>query len=417
VTQIVLASASPARLAVLRQAGLDPKVIVSGVDEAAFTADTPAELAGELAKAKAATVAAGLDGGLVIGCDSLLDLKGRPLGKPASAAEAAQRWREMRGRTGTLVTGHCVIDVAAGRQVAAVAATAVRFGLPTDDEIAAYVASGEPLNVAGAFTLDGRGGWFIDGIDGDHGNVLGISLPLLRSLLADLGVGVTGLWSLPDLLVQQAGVVLRCVVLFELFERLLCLMHLLDHGRVRRQRLRVPRIRLPQLGAQERLSAVEEDRLDLHHQRQHRAVAADHEIFEERRVAQQPGPAVDAQRLVPAGDERQDADVRVAQHVAEPVRAPVARAFRYHDRGVVEDADQMPGRVALGRGIAVAFGIARRDHAERRYGQPGPVPFMQPAVLLSHRPAAGIAKQLPKLRLGSDLVVRHLYPFRHLHPI
>jgi septum formation protein len=195
VTRIVLASASPARLGVLRAAGLEPEVIVSGVDEKSFDAGSPAELAGLLARAKAEAVAAGLDHGLVIGCDSLLDLDGRALGKPGSAAKAAQRWREMSGRTGTLVTGHCVIDAATGRQVASVGATIVRFGAPSEGEIAAYVASGEPLAVAGAFTLDGRGGWFVDGIDGDHGNVLGISLPLLRRLLAELGVEVTGLWA------------------------------------------------------------------------------------------------------------------------------------------------------------------------------------------------------------------------------
>ncbi len=196
-TTIVLASASPARLAVLRSAGLDPEVAVSGVDEDAFTAATPAELAGLLAQAKAAAVAAGRADGLVIGCDSLLDLDGRPLGKPASAAEAVARWREMSGRTGTLVTGHCVINAATGQQAAAVAATRVRFGAPSPQEIAAYVASGEPLAVAGAFTLDGRGGWFVEGIDGDHGTVLGVSLPLLRRLLGDLGVSVTSLWTDP----------------------------------------------------------------------------------------------------------------------------------------------------------------------------------------------------------------------------
>jgi septum formation protein len=195
VTSIILASASPARLAVLRAAGLEPKVMVSGVDESTFAAGTPAELAGLLAQAKAAAVASGLERGLVIGCDSLLDLDGRALGKPASAAEAADRWREMSGRTGTLVTGHCVIDAATGRQAAAVAATRVRFGTPSEQEIAAYVASGEPLAVAGAFTLDGRGGWFVEGIEGDHGTVLGISLPLLRRLLAELGISVTDLWT------------------------------------------------------------------------------------------------------------------------------------------------------------------------------------------------------------------------------
>jgi septum formation protein len=195
VTSIILASASPARLAVLRAAGLEPKVVVSGVDESIFAAGTPAELAGLLAQAKAAAVASGLESGLVIGCDSLLDLDGRALGKPASAAEAADRWREMSGRTGTLVTGHCVIEAATGRRATAVAATRVRFGTPSEQEIAAYVASGEPLAVAGAFTLDGRGGWFVEGIEGDHGTVLGISLPLLRRLLAELGFSVTDLWT------------------------------------------------------------------------------------------------------------------------------------------------------------------------------------------------------------------------------
>jgi septum formation protein len=195
VTAVVLASASPARLAVLRAAGLDPEVIVSGVDESAYAADTPAELAGLLAQAKAESVASTLDAGLVIGCDSLLDLDGRALGKPTSAAQAAQRWREMSGRTGTLVTGHCVINAATGQRACAVAATLVRFGTPSEAEIAAYIASGEPLAVAGAFTLDGRGGWFVEGIDGDHGTVLGVSLPVLRRLLASLGVSVTALWA------------------------------------------------------------------------------------------------------------------------------------------------------------------------------------------------------------------------------
>ena len=179
----------------LRAAGLEPKVMVSGVDESAFSAGTPAELAGLLAEAKAAAVASGLADGLVIGCDSLLDLDGRALGKPASPAEAAAFWRALSGREGTLVTGHCVIDAASGQRASAVAGTRVRFGSLSEEEIAAYVASGEPLAVAGAFTLDGRGGWFVEGIDGDHGTVLGVSLPVLRRLLAELGFGVTGLWT------------------------------------------------------------------------------------------------------------------------------------------------------------------------------------------------------------------------------
>ncbi|MET9248417.1 Maf family protein [Nonomuraea sp. NPDC051941] len=191
---IVLASASPARLALLRSAGLDPKVIVSGVDEDSFSAHTPAALSLVLAKAKAEAVANELDEGLVIGCDSILELDGRPYGKPATPEEAAERWRLMRGRTGRLVTGHCVIDVAAGKQAAQVATTVVRFGRPSDEEITAYIATGEPLSVAGAFSIDGRGGWFVEGIEGDHGNVIGISLPLLHDLFAELGYAVTSFW-------------------------------------------------------------------------------------------------------------------------------------------------------------------------------------------------------------------------------
>jgi septum formation protein len=194
----VLASASPARLGLLKQAGFDPRVIVSGVDEEAITAPSPAELARVLAEAKANAVVGGglLDGGeLVIGCDSVLELDGRALGKPTDAAEATARWQEMRGRSGVLRTGHCVIDTAAGRQVSRTASTTVRFGTPDDAEIAAYVASGEPLYVAGAFTLDGRSAPFVDGIDGDPGNVIGLSLPLLRTLLAELGLRITDLWT------------------------------------------------------------------------------------------------------------------------------------------------------------------------------------------------------------------------------
>ncbi|MFD0165420.1 nucleoside triphosphate pyrophosphatase [Streptomyces decoyicus] len=196
--RLVLASQSPARLALLRQAGLAPEVIVSGVDEDALTAPTPGELARILAEAKAAAVAARPEtaGALVVGCDSVLELDGRALGKPADAEDATARWKSMRGRSGILQTGHCVIDTAAGgRQVSATASTTVRFGDPTDDEIAAYVESGEPLFVAGAFTLDGRSAPFIDGIDGDPGNVIGLSLPLLRRLLAGLDVAITDLWT------------------------------------------------------------------------------------------------------------------------------------------------------------------------------------------------------------------------------
>jgi septum formation protein len=195
VTEFVLASASPARLALLRGAGLDPKVIVSGVDESEFRADTPAALVALLAQAKADTVAARLDRGLVIGCDSMLDLDGHAYGKPADAEEAIALWRQMSGQTGTLFTGHCVIDASNGGSAWGVAATTVRFGSPTEAEISAYVATGEPLAMAGAFTIEGLGGWFVDSIDGDHNNVIGISLPLLRRLLDNFGLTIPALWS------------------------------------------------------------------------------------------------------------------------------------------------------------------------------------------------------------------------------
>jgi septum formation protein len=195
--RLVLASASPARLGLLRQAGFAPEVIVSGVDEDALTAPTPGELALVLARAKAAAVAERPEaaGALVIGCDSVLELDGEALGKPADAEEATARWKAMRGRSGILQTGHSVIDTASGRHASATASTVVRFGEPSDAEVAAYVASGEPLHVAGAFTLDGRSAPFVDSIEGDHGNVIGLSLPLLRRLLGELDISVTELWS------------------------------------------------------------------------------------------------------------------------------------------------------------------------------------------------------------------------------
>ena len=191
----VLASASPARLRLLRDAGLDPSVVVSGVDESSVTATDPRELVLELARRKAIVVAERLAAGLVLGCDSMLELGGEVLGKPSDAADATGRWKRMRGETGTLLTGQVLVDVESGRSASAVGATQVRFGRPTDAEIDAYVASGEPLHVAGAFTLDGRSAPFIDGIDGDPGTVIGLSLPLLRTMLAELEVSIVDLWT------------------------------------------------------------------------------------------------------------------------------------------------------------------------------------------------------------------------------
>lgn len=194
--RFVLASASPARKALLIAAGITPEVIVSDVDESIVESSDPAELSGTLARLKAAAVAGRLDGpALVLGCDSVLAFEGQILGKPTSADDATARWRAMRGKQGVLHTGHCLIDLDAGRQVLATSATTVHFGDVTDAEIAAYVATGEPLHVAGAFTIDGRGGPFVARIEGDHGTVVGLSLPLFRTLLADLGRSITDLWN------------------------------------------------------------------------------------------------------------------------------------------------------------------------------------------------------------------------------
>ncbi|GAA3548537.1 Maf family protein [Nocardioides daeguensis] len=194
----VLASASPARLATLRNAGLDPQVIVSGVDESQVTDVPPAELALRLAELKCSAVATRADvpsDGLVLGCDSVLELDGAALGKPDDADDAVRRWKSMRGRSGVLHTGHCLHDRANGHRVAATASTTVHFADVTDAEIAAYVATGEPLHVAGAFTVDGLGGSFVTGIEGDHHNVVGVSLPLLRGMVRELGHAWTELWT------------------------------------------------------------------------------------------------------------------------------------------------------------------------------------------------------------------------------
>ena len=220
--RLVLASQSPARLTLLRNAGFTAEAIVSGVDEDAFDSTSPVELALILARAKARAVAQRVEpGALVIGCDSVLDLDGKAFGKPADAEEAIGRWKDMRGREGILVTGHCLIDTRPGqaeaeaasgdggdaplpaerdggadwREVTRAGATLVQFAEVSDAEIEAYVATGEPLQVAGAFTLDGIGGSFVEAIGGDPSNVIGLSLPLLRRMLDEFGVSVAELWS------------------------------------------------------------------------------------------------------------------------------------------------------------------------------------------------------------------------------
>ena len=197
-TPLVLAAASPARRTTLRTAGLDPIVIVSGVDESQLDDLPPAELALQLAELKCAAVAARDDvpaNALVLGCDSVLELDGEALGKPHDQQEAKRRWQAMRGRSAVLHTGHCLRDVVSGRVAAATGSTTVHFAEVSDVEIDAYVATGEPLDVAGAFTIDGFGGAFVTGIEGDHHNVVGVSLPLLRELVLELGHGWPDLWA------------------------------------------------------------------------------------------------------------------------------------------------------------------------------------------------------------------------------
>ena len=179
----------------LRAAGVDPEVVVSGVDESDVSG-APDEVALQLSRRKALAVAAlpGSEGALVLGCDSVLDLDGALLGKPTDAADARRRWLAMRGRTGVLVTGHCLVDVRAGqpgRSVAAVDRTPVTFADITDAEVDAYVTTGEPERVAGAFTIDGLGGWFVAAVSGAPSNVVGLSLPVLRGLLGELGLSVS----------------------------------------------------------------------------------------------------------------------------------------------------------------------------------------------------------------------------------
>jgi septum formation protein len=193
--RLVLASASPARLRLLRAAGLEPEVLVSGVPEDGVEHLPPPDQVLVLAERKATAVLDRAGDALVVGCDSLLSVDGAARGKPASAAEAAARWRELRGREAVLLTGHHVVDAASGASAGDVVATTVRFGTPTDAEVDAYVATGEPLAVAGAFTLDGRSAPFVDGVDGDPSSVIGLSLPLLRTLLARLDVGIVDLWA------------------------------------------------------------------------------------------------------------------------------------------------------------------------------------------------------------------------------
>ncbi len=185
--RFILASASPARLATLRAAGVEPEVMVSGVDESAISASDTATLVQRLANRKASAVSDRVRGeALILACDSLLEFGGESMGKPESADEAAARWRQLRGHRGILHTGHCLYEAHTSRVSVSTVKTFVHFADVSDEEIELYVKSGEPTGVAGGFTIDGLGGWFVEGISGDHHNVVGLSLPIVRRMLREL---------------------------------------------------------------------------------------------------------------------------------------------------------------------------------------------------------------------------------------
>jgi septum formation protein len=188
--RIVLASASPSRERLLRSAGLDPEIRVSGVDEedSRYSELSPREMVIALAIVKAHTVKNLIDfPAIIIGCDSTFEFEGKSLGKPITEELARERARKLSGNSGLLHTGHCIIDTSKEIEFSDVATSKVHFAKMSDLEIDAYVATGEPLNVAGGFTLDGLSAPFISGIEGDPSNVIGLSLPLLRRAVVALG--------------------------------------------------------------------------------------------------------------------------------------------------------------------------------------------------------------------------------------
>ena len=184
------------RARVLREAGFAPEVIVSGVAEDDVTGATD-DVAVVLAERKAAAVAQTLSGApaVVLGGDTVLDVDGETRGKPTSLDQARTWWASVAGRTGTLHSGLCAIDTGSGQRASGVATTLVHYGHPSEREMDAYLATGEPLAVAGGFTIDGYAAPFVDRIEGDHGAVLGLSVPLLRRLLASIDVEITDLWA------------------------------------------------------------------------------------------------------------------------------------------------------------------------------------------------------------------------------
>jgi septum formation protein len=190
----VLASASPARRRLLQSVGINPLVCVSHFDEAQIQLSDPVVLVETLAQRKAEVVLGQVNDSLVLGCDSILVVDNEIYGKPQDPVEAFTRWQKMRGRIGKLYTGHALIDQTQQRRVVRCGITQVYFGQVTDAQIQAYIATGEPLVCAGGFALEGKGSALIDKIEGCHSNVIGLSLPLLRSMLAELGYDLSSYW-------------------------------------------------------------------------------------------------------------------------------------------------------------------------------------------------------------------------------
>lgn len=190
----VLASASPARKKLLQLAGIKPIVCSSNFDESQIQSEDAIQLVETLAKCKAETVVNQFSDALILGCDSVLEIAGNIYGKPESPQDAIARWQIMRGKVGILYTGHALLDLSQNQQLVSCGITKVHFADLSDREIEAYVASGEPLKCAGSFALEGKGGLFVEKIEGCHSNVIGLSLPLLAQMLAQLGYSVSDFW-------------------------------------------------------------------------------------------------------------------------------------------------------------------------------------------------------------------------------
>jgi len=190
----VLASASPARRKLLQMVGINPLVCQSDFDESQITAVDSETLVTTLAKCKAETVQNRFNDALILGCDSILMIAGQIYGKPESAEVAIARWQQMRGNIGLLYTGHALLDLRKQRQILRCGITKVYFSNISDRQIEDYVATEEPLKCAGSFALEGKGGLFIEKIEGCHSNVIGLSLPLLHQMLEELGYNVSDFW-------------------------------------------------------------------------------------------------------------------------------------------------------------------------------------------------------------------------------